>query len=1409
MPILHKSHMRQDDPLEDLSEKDKVFYCRTTGAIFRTYEDYVDNQMLLLSQVWTCEYTGQQGLTYSQARDSEEQAYEAVKDFPQVLIVAILAVVNSSLRLSIKQIAIEISELFRTRYLVGETVTIRDGGRCYTGEVARVHHPMITDGDIVQQIRQQYSQVAEMDNGIEGGVSPLNGSKQDMSTVQGSSQSDLISALDNPDMFPPPDTYAYDVQVREEILYNHSGKITGKSILTDSPLLASLKPGSVSRLKGIYSRIKVKYLLRSSLQRGIPGDENLSDLPLILKDSLRNKYDLPSSYPLTCFYTEDRAWALPINRNLSQVDHQYRVKLQQGMEIDRMRKQAQRRKDRDEKREHLRQEKEEVKEALVELREKRRLEKETKKMEVREMRAREKELLKNLKLQEQRDRDALANPVEDTSLLKSTPIHPPKPFYTQLTPHTFGRAMSILEFFRSLGKNLEQGATQWHALTYSQLEQVVVSHAHEGLFFKLLNFLIRSLFSLQEQQEYEVYPSLSNLYDSKAAKPPVPNGEMENEETSGNSDNPSYKCLIWSSVYLGSKLNELRIDSCTISEVLRLYLLSSGGSPYSFDRKMHRIMRRGNYTDRDNPCANFVHEYPQIVEVLESSCVFDLSEDDKTVILETLCAQLQTCVFIRGAIELSAREGKRMRKLLRSLCSSKKKRSKEKKQEDLELQAVEECEEGENISSQEKSREKNREKTFQDLVISNANLRSILLGRDRFYARYWTFQSLPGIFVEPMTELEEPVPEEVIDSPEFKMRAECPTQILADTDSRVPTQIHSPEQSNIPEHSKILEQGNNPAGQDSMDQSNILEHPDTNIVSYRNMEDDKAAATEQLDSEDPLQGLTPVPKSTVFIQEAVVEILCPSDPVTHSDAQQNEMSSSLDSTEVLSSQNMDTHPSPDSYKHWAWYASRAEIEKLLDSLNRKGMREAHLAESIDKYKSIIFKMIEDSGESLTSPVDPVTNKKSLGRIVANTELASEYIELALREQILDLEEKVYMSGFGALPEVNRVGWRDEFMKGGCPLTSPKKNAPETEDAPVCSSFAPLPDETFGVVPSVRLSAHTEKVAYGVVPEMSQCLLRLQDGIDVKYLKPPLIPLVPTGKRKQNETPDSCLQAWRCSLSRCSSLSQVALHLSVLECSIAWNKSLMNARCKICRRGKDEEYLLLCDKCDRGYHTYCLVPPLKSIPKTDWFCPDCQPTAPVRPKSRKARGAYTEKESASDSESSEDDSSNENDSDSSDSDGSDSSNDSSDSDSNNSDKPRVKKRMKTHIVSKRKRGPPSTKKPKSKKPKIEMAATFVLCEEILDKVQNHRLAEPFINPVSDFDVPDYSHVIAYPMCLAVMSEKLAQDSYKSANEFNRDMELIFSNCETYNQPKSSIFRAANNLRNYYRKLTNQYPDVFDS
>lgn len=82
------------------------------------------------------------------------------------------------------------------------------------------------------------------------------------------------------------------------------------------------------------------------------------------------------------------------------------------------------------------------------------------------------------------------------------------------------------------------------------------------------------------------------------------------------------------------------------------------------------------------------------------------------------------------------------------------------------------------------------------------------------------------------------------------------------------------------------------------------------------------------------------------------------------------------------------------------------------------------------------------------------------------------------------------------------------------------------------------------------------------------------------------------EEENNDKKTTPAERWEDSLMSSTSVSQLFLHLSVLENSITWGKSALNARCRICRRKGDAEHMLLCDGCDRGHHMYCLKPPVK-------------------------------------------------------------------------------------------------------------------------------------------------------------------------------------------------------------------------
>lgn len=57
-------------------------------------------------------------------------------------------------------------------------------------------------------------------------------------------------------------------------------------------------------------------------------------------------------------------------------------------------------------------------------------------------------------------------------------------------------------------------------------------------------------------------------------------------------------------------------------------------------------------------------------------------------------------------------------------------------------------------------------------------------------------------------------------------------------------------------------------------------------------------------------------------------------------------------------------------------------------------------------------------------------------------------------------------------------------------------------------------------------------------------------------------------------------------------------------------------CAKCGRNDSQHSLLLCDNdCGREFHTFCLSPPLATIPDGDWFCPKCREAESLAPDQR--------------------------------------------------------------------------------------------------------------------------------------------------------------------------------------------------
>ena len=223
------------------------------------------------------------------------------------------------------------------------------------------------------------------------------------------------------------------------------------------------------------------------------------------------------------------------------------------------------------------------------------------------------------------------------------------------------------------------------------------------------------------------------------------------------------------------------------------------------------------------------------------------------------------------------------------------------------------------------------------------------------------------------------------------------------------------------------------------------------------------------------------------------------------------------------------------------------------------------------------------------------------------------LELTLRDYILDFEDRVKGGGLGNLKVNDREIWRDMINKRKYDKQCDKLMYGTNEVEADILSDATLdkvksetkhsrpgtPDSEVG---SINMKTYKDSGKYlgppsenEIVPDIKQqltikqmacAILQLSQAIEQKYLQKPL-----GVSEKDKKSGEDTREKWEQSLMASTSWSQLFLHLSTLENSVAWSRSVLNAQCRVCRRRRDGDKMLLCDGCNKGHHLYCLQPKL--------------------------------------------------------------------------------------------------------------------------------------------------------------------------------------------------------------------------
>lgn len=99
-----------------------------------------------------------------------------------------------------------------------------------------------------------------------------------------------------------------------------------------------------------------------------------------------------------------------------------------------------------------------------------------------------------------------------------------------------------------------------------------------------------------------------------------------------------------------------------------------------------------------------------------------------------------------------------------------------------------------------------------------------------------------------------------------------------------------------------------------------------------------------------------------------------------------------------------------------------------------------------------------------------------------------------------------------------------------------------------------------------------------------------------------------------------------------------------------------------------------------------------------------------------------------------------------------------------------------------------------------------CQKILDKLYEKSISKPFQQNLSEnFGLPEPIKVyLGNPIDLNKIRENLANDQYKTIQEWARDVFLVFDNALSLFQQGSPIFAIAKDLRYWFEKKLRNFP-----
>lgn len=247
----------------------------------------------------------------------------------------------------------------------------------------------------------------------------------------------------------------------------------------------------------------------------------------------------------------------------------------------------------------------------------------------------------------------------------------------------------------------------------------------------------------------------------------------------------------------------------------------------------------------------------------------------------------------------------------------------------------------------------------------------------------------------------------------------------------------------------------------------------------------------------------------------------------------------------------------DEDNQWWIYDDEHLIEQFIQSLNERGMREGKLLENVKKIRENL--KVEFENQKLITDENG-TDAQQMNDII-----------LAFKADLEDIENRLRSGSLGGfiVPE-NLVDWQ------------------------------------------TKLKQSEQRI------DLAELLVQLQQTVADKFASGIFGTHVKTRKntskkKKISSVNQQNLHIWMNDCRTCQTFSRLYVLMMIFENSIAWSKSTIGLKCKICRRKNKEEFIVVCDQCCQGYHLDCLRDDFHSTTNSNknstndlWYCPACRP-----------------------------------------------------------------------------------------------------------------------------------------------------------------------------------------------------------